>query len=145
MLIYVGLEKPFESKSFHFFELFNEFFIAVINYHLMCFADFVDDSRREWTGMSMIVTISLNLAVNFSFIMFSALKKQYYKFRLSYYKSKLARLHKKIEKRAAERALKKNQISPRLAYILALERGSSFDRSVVSENDEGQEEVKQLS
>ena len=92
MLIYVGLEEPFESKSFHFFEMFNELFIAIMNYHLMCFADFVDNSKREFMGMSMIVAISLNLITNMSFIIFSELKKQYYKFRVYFYKKKLPRL-----------------------------------------------------
>ena len=41
MIIYVGLSNCYVSKTKNFFEQFNEVFIAIINYHLMCFADFI--------------------------------------------------------------------------------------------------------
>ena len=41
MLIYVGLSECYASKTQSFFEQFNEVFIAITIYHLMCFADFI--------------------------------------------------------------------------------------------------------
>ena len=41
MIIYVGLSNCYVCKTKSFFEQFNEVFIAITNYHLMCFADFI--------------------------------------------------------------------------------------------------------
>jgi len=41
MVIYVGLTNCYVSKTQSFFEQFNEAFIAITTYHLMCFADFI--------------------------------------------------------------------------------------------------------
>jgi hypothetical protein len=41
MVIYVGMTNCYALPSKRFFEQFNEVFVAITNYHLMCFADFV--------------------------------------------------------------------------------------------------------
>jgi hypothetical protein len=62
----------------------------IMTYHLICFADLIsDEPTRNLIGWSMIGSISLNLVVNFTFIMFCALKKSFYKLRLKYYKYRL--------------------------------------------------------
>lgn len=43
LIIYIGLVKPYKESKFYTLELLNEFFVALVNYHLICFADFVTD------------------------------------------------------------------------------------------------------
>ena len=72
----------------------------IMNYFLICYADFIQDQpTRTTVGKAMIATISLNLVVNFSFILFDAIKPLYYKLRLKYFKEKHARLKAKITER----------------------------------------------
>jgi hypothetical protein len=45
----------------------NEFFVLLINYHLIIFSDWVPDgSARETMGYSLISITLLNIAINFS-------------------------------------------------------------------------------
>jgi hypothetical protein len=41
IIIYTGLAKPYNERSQSFFQTFNECFVAIMTYHLMCFADFI--------------------------------------------------------------------------------------------------------
>lgn len=41
IVIYTGLASPYEEKSTSFFENFNEVFIMIMTYHLICFADLI--------------------------------------------------------------------------------------------------------
>ena len=100
MVIYVGMSNCYALPTKSFFEQFNEVFVAFTNYHLMCFADFVQEQRtRDIVGWSMIGCVSFNLAVNIGFIMFGSIKQSYYTMRTRYYQGKLKRLKKRIEQR----------------------------------------------
>lgn len=97
MIIYVGWVKP-HKREHHFWQQFNEVFVTLINYHLICFADLIlDEPTRDLVGLSMISLVSLNLIVNFGNIMFGELKKLYLNLRLKYYLWKLEKLKKKIK------------------------------------------------
>ena len=43
LVIYVGICEPYIEKQTLNFQFFNESFISITNYHLMCFADFILD------------------------------------------------------------------------------------------------------
>jgi hypothetical protein len=50
-------------------ELFNETCVILINYHLICFTDFVLDlEKRDQVGYSLIAVTLFNIAVNLSLI-----------------------------------------------------------------------------
>lgn len=103
MVIYVGMTNCYALPSKRFFEQFNEVFVAITNYHLMCFADFVQDERtRNIVGWSMIGCVSLNLFINIGFIMVGAIKDSYFKLRKRYYERKLRLLKKRMAQRRAE-------------------------------------------
>jgi hypothetical protein len=70
MMVYlVGHIKPFIRKSDNRTELYNEFTTLVVNYHLMCFTDFVPDvNTRELLGMSLVYVTGGNLLVNLLFV-----------------------------------------------------------------------------
>lgn len=103
MVIYVGMTNCYALPSKRFFEQFNEVFVAITNYHLMCFADFVQDEHtRKIVGWSMISCVCLNLIVNIGFIMVNAIKDSYFKLRRRYYERKLRVLKKRIAQRHAE-------------------------------------------
>lgn len=103
MIIYVGLSNCYISKTHNFFEQFNEFFVAITTYHLMCFADFIkDESTLEIMGLSLISCVSFNLIVNLSFIITNCVKDSYFKLRKAYYVAKHKRLCKRLMKRQAQ-------------------------------------------
>lgn len=65
MIMIVGLMCPYSLRSANQMELFNETCVILINYHLMCFTDFVLElERRDQVGYSLIVVTILNVAVN---------------------------------------------------------------------------------
>ena len=64
----------------------NELFVVTLQYHMMCFNNFVVDSTmRNYLGWSMIGTMMLNILINFGIIIFDTLKEAYYKLRLKYW------------------------------------------------------------
>ena len=100
VIIFTGYIEPFKGKSISFFEIFNEVFISIMNYHLLCFTDIVTlQSTRNLLGWSIIGCITFNLLVNMSFIMFNAIKDAYLEYRLKYYQYKLKMLLKAKLKR----------------------------------------------
>lgn len=95
IIVFAGVVEPFADKTTSFFQQFNEVFVAITNYHLMCFADFVKDERtRNIVGMSMIVCAGLNMLINMVYIMFGAIKDAWRKLRIKYFTWKLKRLLK---------------------------------------------------
>ena len=59
----------------------------VMNYFLICCADFiVDQETRNQVGWAMIGAISLNLIVNFGYIIIRAIKETIYNLRTKFYK-----------------------------------------------------------
>lgn len=92
MIIFAGVIEPYANKETSFFQQFNEVFVAITNYHLMCFADFVEDEpTRNVVGMSMIVCVSFNLVINVGYIMLGAIKDACIKLRKRYFTWKKAR------------------------------------------------------
>lgn len=90
MIIYVGLASPYVSKQKTFFEQFNEFFIGVTVYHLMAFADVVQDQGAKNTfGWSLIACFSFCLVCNIGFILRNLFIDSYKKIRFKYYTNKL--------------------------------------------------------
>lgn len=103
MVVYTGLANPYTTKEKLFFEQFNECFIIIINYHMMCFADFVqDDWTRGIVGWSMMATVGFNLIINMMYIIVGSVKDSYKNIRLKYTIWKLDRLKKKLAARKVE-------------------------------------------
>lgn len=110
MLIYIGWTKPFADPTIYFFEMFNECSIALTNYHMMCFADFVqDDATRNIFGWSMIGIVSGNLVINVLYIVVGAVKDTYFKLRTKYYQWKNKNLKARLEKNAELKAIENAQ------------------------------------
>ena len=77
---------PFKSNKIFRLEQMNEFFVVLLQYHMMCFASFVVDyTTKNYIGWSMIGTMVLNIGINFGIIIFDTIKEAYYKLRLKYW------------------------------------------------------------
>jgi hypothetical protein len=69
MIAVVGLIEPFIQIQTNRLELINEAFTLLINYHLICFTDFVaDPSMRKLVGLSLIYTSLSNILINLGLI-----------------------------------------------------------------------------
>lgn len=65
MICTIGLMSPYSEKSANRIELFNETCVILLNYHLICFTDFVQELYiRDWIGNILILVTILNVAVN---------------------------------------------------------------------------------
>jgi len=70
-------------------DLFNEFFLLVSIYHMMCFTPYVDDpNTRDWIGISLIACTSFNVILNLVILMFFFLKQSWFDLKEKYYKFK---------------------------------------------------------
>ena len=47
MVIYIESVGAYKDKHVIFFEIFNEVFIMILNYHLFCFADFIPELATQ--------------------------------------------------------------------------------------------------
>ena len=93
LIIFIGMAEPYKVKSHSFFERFNESFVMILNYHLLCFSGFVVDIKtRNLVGWVMVVTIGICLFINMLYIIGHAIKDAYIKYRIKYYQWKLNRL-----------------------------------------------------
>ena len=69
MLAYLGLVKPFEVPIFNKLEMFNEFSIVIVNYHLYLFTNFLPDPIIQFNvGWSLLAVTVGNIIVNMSVI-----------------------------------------------------------------------------
>jgi len=83
MVLLVGHVKPFTNWSANWIELGNEFSTLVVNYHLMCFTDFVPEPEtKEYIGDSLVLFTVANLAVNLAIVGRESIKLGYHKGRL---------------------------------------------------------------
>ena len=99
ILIHNRWWEVFADKHERFFQSFNECFVFLINYHMLCFADLVIDAPTlQLLGWSVIVTITLNLAINFGVIIFTSGKDTYRKLKVKYYNYKHTQREKQREK-----------------------------------------------
>ena len=63
--IYYGGVQPFDTRLRRRIDLFNEYSILVITWHMMCYTGFVGSTDVQWlVGWSMILCICLNALVN---------------------------------------------------------------------------------
>ena len=64
----VGTQEPFKDRVKRIMDLINEFLVLVLNYHLMCFTNFViDPYAREYLGYSMTVVTCFFIAINLGY------------------------------------------------------------------------------
>jgi hypothetical protein len=136
MLMYVGLVNPYTTKNKTFFEQFNEFFIAIIIYHLMCFADTMPDIGAQNTiGWSMIVAVLFNLLFNIFYIMFLAIKDMKIKLLTKFYNWKITKLKKSIEiKKARQMAQAVEQSMLKFHHGGHQESFGEFEKPDLTEN-----------
>ena len=63
------------NPAHNFFMTFNEIFVALITYHVICFANLIEDlATLRTVGTSAIVTITVNIVVNFAYIFGNSIK-----------------------------------------------------------------------
>ena len=61
-IIFIGLTRPFKSRTRNTVELLEEVAIIVLSYHCFCFTDWIIDLEvRHSLGYSLIVCIGLHL------------------------------------------------------------------------------------
>jgi hypothetical protein len=74
MLYYLLKVRPFVENFNNYLETFNEICILIGTYHLLAFTDFVDDPQLKYRmGWSLIIISLLNIGVNVTIIVWSAL------------------------------------------------------------------------
>ena len=94
-----GITKPFSDPKEYFMEQFNEFFVILLIYHLICFADFVKDyETQQYVGWSMIATLLINIIINLSIILWDTVVNVYKALRFKWYEKKRDRLLAKLKK-----------------------------------------------
>ena len=77
----------------------NEFFIMILMYHMICFADLVtDETTRGYIGWSMVGTMCLNILFNFGVILKDSISDLIKSVRLWWWKRKNRILKARIQK-----------------------------------------------
>lgn len=77
-IIYIGLSDPFKTFHEYRMELFNEFCISAITYHLFMFTDALPSVSAQYIiGWSLVVTLSLMLFGNAFFVIRNTGRKMY--------------------------------------------------------------------
>jgi hypothetical protein len=90
MVIYVGQTRPYDSPLENNLDIFNEVFIALLIYTLICFADLVQEpSALPPIGWFMIGVIVVNITINFSIMIYKSVRKFYFACRLKLAKRRL--------------------------------------------------------
>ena len=112
MVIYIAWCEVYALPSDRFWNLYNEVFIMLLNYHVLSFANLIQDNETRITmGWSMITVMSINIGTNFINISFQEGTKTYKDLRLRYY------THKRDKLLAKKKKLEEPQISPRILYL----------------------------
>lgn len=112
MVIYIEWCEVYALPSDRFWNVFNEVFIMLLNYHVLSFANLIQDNEtRNIMGWSMVTVLSINIGINFINISFKEGTKTYKDLRLRYYTYKRDKLLAKKKK------LEEPQISPRILYL----------------------------
>lgn len=104
MVIYSQMCEVYKDRTFNKFQLFNEVFVCLLNYHVLLYADLIKHkSQLKIAGWSAIVTVTVNLIANFTYIIFNAASDSYKKLRTKYYVRKRRRLIDKIKRKLDQR------------------------------------------
>ena len=99
-VIFIKWFKVYKERDYQFFQEFNEVFVWLITYHLICFSGVLSGGNLlKSLGISAIVTITVNLVVNFGYILFMSGKENLRKAKIKFYTCKRDRLLKRIQKR----------------------------------------------
>ena len=86
IIIITGQIRPFKDPSDYFIDCMNEFFILLLIYHLICFADFVKDYQTQtYIGWSMVCVMMINIVINFTIILRGSIVKLYKYCRTKYW------------------------------------------------------------
>lgn len=102
VLVYNGQVMPFKDKTYYFWQQFNEVFVFWTILVMMTFADMTQDTYAEnIMGWVLIMIISLNLVLNFGYIIGHAMVLNCRKYRIKYLIWKRKRLRESIEARHA--------------------------------------------
>ena len=71
MMAVTGLTEPIVSANENRMSLFNESFILILTYHLLCLTDFVSDlEMRSFVGKSIMDVTLINLGINILYVFF---------------------------------------------------------------------------
>ena len=97
----MGLIEPYRNTVQNQLELLNEAFIAITLYHLILFTDFVvDKSVQDLIGISLIVSLSVNIGVDLGVIIVQCALASIRKLKLEWLKTKQRwSFEERIEKR----------------------------------------------
>jgi len=92
MIIFLGYTEPFKLKVTNKLELMNEVFTMLVNYHLICFTDFVlDPKMRNFMGSSLTYIGIINIFLNIGQITLFAAHHFIRKLKLQYLRLKQKR------------------------------------------------------
>ena len=65
IIIFIGQEEPLANKMSNRIDIYNNYFIVVVGYCLLCFTDFVPDPQARYTiGYGLIIITLGNVIVN---------------------------------------------------------------------------------
>lgn len=98
VLIYNGTERPFKERNYFFWQQLNECFVFWCTLLVMTFADqiySVDAYHKMGTVLNVVVTI--NIVINFAWIIFHGVRLHYKKYQIKYYLWKRDKLKESIE------------------------------------------------
>jgi len=71
-------------------DLFNDFFLLITLYHMMCFTAFVGEpSTRRYIGASLISVTNANVILNFGILIRLAMRPAWLDLRRWYYKDQI--------------------------------------------------------
>lgn len=143
VLIYNGQMQPFHDKTHYFFQQFNEVFVFWTICVLMTFADLITQQYGADTmGWVLIVLVTLNLVINFVYIVGKALKKHCRRFYIKYLLWRRSRLRASLERKHAEWLANQHDkipMSPRslkLWHKLSRDLGLQHNPNLIDESNE---------
>lgn len=92
-LILMEYIRPFMSSSESYLAKFNEVFLLIIMYHLMCFS-YLDQETKILVGFSFCLLEAVNILANLAMATYAALKMLLFDLRIRWAKRNLRKLSK---------------------------------------------------
>ena len=71
VLSYITWHSPFKKKTINIQEIFNEIMVMACTYMLFCFTDWTDEIRRYQVGDAMVYMLGVNVAFNFTVLLYA--------------------------------------------------------------------------